>query len=301
MRHSRLLKSAYLLRLFCPIQILSCKIHTDASAAGLGAVLYQRQDGNDRVIAYASRGLNRSERNYPAHKLEFLSLKWAVTEKFQDYLYGKKFKVITDNNPLTYVLTTAKLDATGHRWVAALAAFDFEILYRPGRKNADADSLSRLPESHQQDRIPISLESVKTIASICIKSESPLIESLTIEPDAVESLCQLPCQQIHQFDVEREQRKDPILKHWIYFVENGLFPKKHELPPTQESSIFRRNFNKFKMLDGKLFRVITTELGETQQLVIPPSLVIEVLRLCHNNIGQPGKDRMTAFIRDRFF
>lgn len=280
---------------------LPFEVHTDASALGLGAVLYQRQEGKDRVIAYASRGLNRSERNYPAHKLEFLALKWAVTEKFQDYLYGKKFKVITDNNPLTYVLTTAKLDATGHRWVAALAAFDFEILYRPGRKNADADSLSRLPESHQQDRIPISLDSVKTIASICLQSESPLIESLTIEPDIVESLCQLPCQQIHQFDVQREQRKDPILKDWIYFVENGLFPKKHELPPIQESSIFRRNFDKFQMLDGKLFRVVTTELGETQQLVIPPSLVVEVLRLCHDNIGHPGRDKMTAFIRDRFF
>lgn len=135
---------------------LPFEVHTDASLTGLGAVLYQKQDGKDRVIAYASRGLNRSEINYPAHKLEFLSLKWAVTEKFQDYLYGKKFTVVTDNNPLTYVLTSAKLDATGHRWVAALAAFDFEIRYRPGRNNADADSLSRLPESQQQDRIPIS-------------------------------------------------------------------------------------------------------------------------------------------------
>lgn len=82
---------------------LPFEVHTDASLTGLGAVLYQKQDGKDRVIAYASRGLNRSEINYPAHKLEFLSLKWAVTEKFQDYLYGKKFTVVTDNNPLTYV------------------------------------------------------------------------------------------------------------------------------------------------------------------------------------------------------
>lgn len=58
-----------------------------------------------------------------------MALKWAITEKFQVYLYGKKFTVITDNNPLTYILSTAKLDATGHRWVAALAAFDFDILY----------------------------------------------------------------------------------------------------------------------------------------------------------------------------
>ena len=75
------------------------ELHTDASAAGLGAILYQQQDGEKRVISYASRSLNRSEKNYPAHKLEFLALKWAVTEKYKDYLTV----VYTDNNPLTYI------------------------------------------------------------------------------------------------------------------------------------------------------------------------------------------------------
>ena len=66
------------------------------------------QEGKQRVIAYASRSLTRSERNYPVHKLEFLALKWAITDKFHEYLYGSQFQVYTDNNPLTYVLTTAK-------------------------------------------------------------------------------------------------------------------------------------------------------------------------------------------------
>ena len=91
-------------------------VHTAASLEGLGAVLYQEQDGVERVIAYESRGLRSGERNYPAHKLELLCLKWAVMDKFHDYLYGNTFNVVTDNNPLTYVLTSAKLDATGHRW-----------------------------------------------------------------------------------------------------------------------------------------------------------------------------------------
>ena len=91
------------------------KLHTDASTTGLGAVLYQNQDVHDRVVAYASRSLKTSERNYPAHKLQFLALKWTITDKFNDYLYGANFDVVTDNNPLTYryVLTTAKLTATG--------------------------------------------------------------------------------------------------------------------------------------------------------------------------------------------
>ena len=112
------------------------ELHTDASGQGLGAVLYQEQDGHQRVIAYASRGLTKAEQNYPAHKMEFLALKWSITDKFHDYLYGHKFRVLTDNNPLTYVLTSAKLDATGHRWLAALAAYDFDIIYRPGKTNA---------------------------------------------------------------------------------------------------------------------------------------------------------------------
>jgi hypothetical protein len=94
---------------------LPYELHTDASGFGLGAVLYQEQQGEKRVICYASRGLTKAEKNYPSHKLEFLALKWAVTDKFKDYLYGQQFTVLTDNNPLTYVLTTAKLDATGHR------------------------------------------------------------------------------------------------------------------------------------------------------------------------------------------
>ena len=112
-------------------------LHTDASSDGLGAVLYQYQDNQRRVIAYASRSLSPSER-----KLEFLALKCAITDKFHEYLYGAEFQVFTDNNPLTYILTTAKLDATGHRWAAALSNYTFRISYKPGRNNTDADALS---------------------------------------------------------------------------------------------------------------------------------------------------------------
>ena len=102
-------------------------VTTDASVEGLGAVLYQEQGGLEKVIAYASRGLRPSEKNYPAHKLEFLALKWALTDKFHDYLYGNTFEVRTDNNPLTYVTTTAKLDAMSHRWLASLSNYNFRL------------------------------------------------------------------------------------------------------------------------------------------------------------------------------
>ena len=86
------------------------KLYTDASESGLGAVLTQvKEDGLERPVAYASRTLSKSEKNYDAHKLEFLALKWAITDRFHEYLYGGTFDVFTDNNPLTYVLSSANL------------------------------------------------------------------------------------------------------------------------------------------------------------------------------------------------
>lgn len=122
-------------------------LYTDASNAGLGAVLAQKQGGQERVVAYASRSLHPSERNdanYSSFKLELLALKWAMAEKFKDYLMGTKVIVYTDNNPVAH-LQTARLGATEQRWIAQLAAFDYEVKFRSGRENTNADALSRVP------------------------------------------------------------------------------------------------------------------------------------------------------------
>ena len=127
------------------------RLHTDASDLGLGAVLYQQDENSkNRVIAYASRTLSQAEKNYPAHKPEFLALKWAVTSRFHEYLYGGEFAVYTDNNPFTYVLTSAKLDATGQRWIAALANYNFSLHYKSGKTNIEADALSRIPNKEEE-------------------------------------------------------------------------------------------------------------------------------------------------------
>ncbi len=126
-------------------------LHTDASGEGIGAALYQVQDGRPRVIAYGSRTLNDAERKYSAYRREFLALKWAITEKFRPYLYGYKFHVVTDSNPLTYLVTSAKLSATDHCWLSSLASFDFTITYRAGKAHSDADGLSRVPRTLSLD------------------------------------------------------------------------------------------------------------------------------------------------------
>ena len=102
------------------------------------------------VIAYGSRTLSSAERNYSAYRREFLALKWAATEKFRDYLYGSKFHVVTDSNPLTYLVISAKLSPTDYRWLSSLVAFDFDISYRCGKANGDADGLSRIPVTDEE-------------------------------------------------------------------------------------------------------------------------------------------------------
>ena len=90
-------------------------LETDASKEGLGAVLSQKQeDGWFHLVAYGSRVLTTHEKNYHSMKLEFLALKWAIMEHFKEYLLYQPFLVKTDNNPLTYIMTTPNLDTTGH-------------------------------------------------------------------------------------------------------------------------------------------------------------------------------------------
>ena len=154
-------------------------LHTDASTEGLGAVLYQAQDGLESVIAYASRGLRASEKHYPAHKLEFLCLKWAVTEKFHDYLDGNQFTVFTDNNPLTYILSTAKLDASSHRWLASLGSFNFKLVYKSGKSNGYADGLSRRLQKTEEmfpDVVSATCEALTVSRNSC-----PIAETLVVQ------------------------------------------------------------------------------------------------------------------------
>lgn len=80
----------------------------------------------------------------------------------------------TDNNPLTYVLTSAKFDTTGHRWVAALSFYNFNITYKPGKSNTDADLLSRLPSK---------IETMDGDTVRAVKDEKqPYIETLPVPP-----------------------------------------------------------------------------------------------------------------------
>ena len=184
------------------------KLHNNASVLGLDAVLYQVYEGVDKVISYSSKSLTQSETKYPVDKLEFLCLKWAITEQFHKYLYGNTFDVYTDNNPLMYVLMTAKLDAMGHRWVAGLANYNFHIHYRSGKSNVEVDALSRIDWEKDDKTLPAdSIQAIVTTA--LIGQGNDYMETIPCSPQTIELLtssihdnAQVVCKSITMSEIE---------------------------------------------------------------------------------------------------
>ena len=120
------------------------RLYTDASTAGLGAILAQVREGKERIICCASRALNKAEKSYPATKLECLAIVWAVA-KFCPYLMAMPFEVFTDHYALQWLKMMRMGSALLHRWSAALEEYDFTVRHRPGKIQTHVDGLSRLP------------------------------------------------------------------------------------------------------------------------------------------------------------
>ena len=151
-------------------------LKTDVSTEGLGAVLSQKQeDGLFHLVAYGSWALTAHERNYHSTKLEFLALKWAITEHFKEYLLYQPFLVKTDNNPLTYIMTTPNLDATGHQWVGALAKFNFQLEYQKGQDNTVADMLSQITICLGWEALQTILDGTTIGAPQRVEGENPIV------------------------------------------------------------------------------------------------------------------------------
>ena len=287
-------------------------LHTDSSTDGLGAVLYQKQDGKQRVIAYASRSVSKAESNYPAHKLEFLALKWAVCEKFHEYLYGTKpFEVFTDNNPLTYVLTSAKLDACGQRWVAKLANYNFSIKYRCGVSNTEADALSRIkwPEAISEkldiDNGCMDTHVINAILTGAV-SKSSLIESVSCSTDVIPTELDKSTSKLSNINWMKEQRLDPNLSVIIRLIESEqLFKRKLQGKDSTELKSFLRNKRCLKLNKDVLYRKSYSDNSTTKktmwQLVVPKLFRERALSSCHDDVGHQGILRTLSLLRERFY
>lgn len=284
-------------------------LHTDASNKGLGAVLYQHQEGKLRVIAYASRTLTPAEKKYHLHsgKLEFLALKWAICDRFRDFLYySPPFTVYTDNNPLTYVLSSARLNATGLRWVGELADFTFTIKYRPGRANADADTLSREPldvdnmAEYSEEISPPMFQAVDQGVKAEQTHASTWISAMSVAVgDEMESTHQPMLAELSREDIRKAQEEDPAIFPVLQALLNDVQPTREERRQLPKDAVkLLREWKKLELSeDGILYR----NTAIYHQLVLPTKFKLRVYKELHNDMGHLGPDKVVHLTRERFF
>ena len=256
--------------------------------------------------------VSKAESNYPAHKLEFLALKWVVCEKFHEYLYGSKlFEVFTDNNPLTYVLTSAKLDACGQRWVAKLANYNFSIRYRCRVSNTEADALSRIkwPEALSEnvdiDNRCMDTHVINAILTGAV-TKSSLIESVSCSAKVIPTELDKDTGKLSSINWAKEQRLDPSLGVIIRLIESGqLTKRKLQGKDSSEIKSFLRNKKSLKLVKDvlytKSFSDNSTSKKTLWQLVVPKLFRERALLGCHDDVGHQGILRTLSLLRERFY
>ena len=279
-------------------------------------VLSQKQsDGQYHPIAFGSCSLTPVEKNYHSSKLEFLTLKWSVTEHFKEYLAYAPFVVWTDNNPLTYVLTMPNLDTMGHRWVGALASFQFELEYQKGTDNRAADMLSQVPINHSWQTIQSLLKGV--IVGASDRGEAKANEGLLEEHECLSQEARVQMAKLelmHIVDWEQAQEADVTLAachKWLH-LRKVMPPSRWDTllkeclgaeTKTEQGKMFFRIHNSL-ILNRGLMYTSTTLKGETEGVlafVIPTAQCCMALNGVHQDAGHQGQQRTLALMQERFW
>lgn len=294
-----------------PIFSLPFILETDASGKGLGAILSQKQGDQHKIIAYASRALKPSETNmtnFSSMKLETLALKWAVVDKWREYLLPSQFIVRTDNNPLTYLMSKKKLSATEQQWASALAAFDFKVEYKSGKMNTAADALSRQSERPWDvtDGTEV-CEQMSTGTTIPLQLQGEIWREMDGTPRVQAQTCGIAATGLPSIPKERLQElqhRDPAISRLIalkseYTMKPPLAQRRKE---SKEVQLLIQQWHKIQIQEDIYYRVVTAPSGSTcYQILLPALLRQEVLEGVHDQQGHQGIDRTLALVRSRCY
>jgi transposase InsO family protein len=277
-------------------------LEMDASIKGFGAILTQKQSDRTVVIAYASRKLREHEKqmkSYSSMKIEFLALHWAVTKKFRDYLYGSQFTILTDNNPLSRILTS-KQTAADMGKLADLADFNFTVQYRSGKTNKAADALSRNPV---QDDVTCQEELVEVVSRTEGSIALPDTLVASIGHDILKSNDQCFIHEQASFmsiystsDLERLQMADANIAKIRNSITSGKTPNSREISPN-----IMRHWKQFQIVNNLLYRQVVNNGISQKLLMLPQSLKPIVLQQLHDLSGHQGIERTVSLIRERFY
>ena len=253
-------------------------LDTDASGSGIGAVLSQLDSqGKERVVAFGSRLLSKSERNYCVTRRELLAVIF-FTNQFRPYLLGRHFQLRTDHGALTWLMNFKEPEGQMARWLEKLQEFDFEIRHRRGRKHTNADALSRLPckQCGYQLENSTSQSMISAISLQVGKSSADL----------------------HQLQLD-----DPTIFPVLEAKRSGAKPASDQIK--QHSLHTNRLFSLWDQLvlkEDVLYRhfVSADDTQDRLQLVVPRSLQENVLRQIHDN-GHLGQEKTLSRVKQKFY
>lgn len=240
---------------------LPVRLAADASPYGIsGIISHVMQDGTEKPIAYASRSLSKTEQKYAQIDREALGIFWAV-KKFYPYLYGRKFTLVTDCQPLTSIFSPSKsIPATTaarvQRYALYLSGFDYDIEYKCTRRHTNVDGLSRLPAQNH--------ESSEDIDEVFYTSQFD----------------QLP---VTSSQISRETQRERVMSRVLEYTKNGWSSDANE--PLLKGYYSRRN--EISIHRGCLMW--------GNRVIIPTKLRARVLEMLH--ASHPGIVKMKGLAR----
>jgi len=242
-------------------------LHVDTSSMAMGGVLTQMQKGKEKVIAYGSKTFVHGERHYNTTEQECLAIVH-FTNYWRQYLFGKKIKVVSDHKPLRWLGGVRNTRARYTRWWEYLQDYELEVVHRKGRLHTNADALSRLK---------IKQEETKDIAGLD-RPENPFITPLRARQIVIDDT------KVEFETLFKEQRKDPIVKTWIDFLEKGILPGNEK-----EAKKIRTRTERMTLEEGILFIRMTGFRRDNWRkeahklVVIPKSMVEDIIKAYHNS------------------
>ncbi|UYV82319.1 K02A2.6-like [Cordylochernes scorpioides] len=260
-------------------------LDTDASNSGIGAVLSQVQDGEERVIEYYSKILTKPERNYCATRRELLAIVRSV-EHFHRYLYGQDFLVRTDHAALTWLLHMKNPEGQVARWLEKLQQYHFQIRHRPGKRHHNADALSRRP-----------CGSCKHCEKIDKNESEATSRGTTVVPS--DEWTPASCRASQQQDLNI----GPILES----KENGNLRPSWEIISDKSPALkaLWAQWDSLRVENGLLKRVWESADGRStkMQLVVPEVKIPCVLREVHSGASGShfGVTKTLRKVRERFY
>jgi hypothetical protein len=262
-------------------------VDADASNVGIGAVLSQKIDGTERVIAYGSRALTKSERQYCVTRRELLAIV-TFLKKFRPYLLGRHFQVRSDHGSLTWLRNFKEPEGQLARWLEQLQEFDFDIIHRPGCLHKNADALSRIPckqcgrheINHTNDPEPVRIITGAVMGNQHLEGVSNKELQAAQEEDALIG---------DILRAVREERGSADLKL------HGRSPQFKRLVQLRKQLLVK---------NGLLFRTFESEDGEdhTLQLVVPQKYRKEILQQLHDGPlgGHMGAEKTHSRLKQCF-